>query len=103
MKRLLAIGLTLCLLLALTACGSKSSDADTPPADDTLQETGGGDVQTPDEPQQPATPAAPDTADTPDTSDTSDTSDPRQPRTILRPPPRPSSPQRKRPPLRGTP
>ena len=79
MKRLLAIGLTLCLLLALTACGSKSSDADTPPADDTLQETGGGDVQTPDEPQQPATPAAPDTADTPDTSDTSDTSDPRQP------------------------
>ena len=76
MKRLLAIGLTLCLLLALTACGSKNSDADTPPADDTLQETGGGDVQTPDEPQQPDTPAAPDTADTPDTSDTSD---PRQP------------------------
>ena len=76
MKRLLAIGLTLFLLLALTACGSKSSDADTPPADDTLQETGGGDVQTPDEPQQPDTPAAPDTADTPDTSDTSD---PRQP------------------------
>ena len=72
MKRLLAIGLTLFLLLALTACGSKSSDADTPPADDTLQETGGGDVQTPDEPQQPDTPAAPDTADTPDTSDTSD-------------------------------
>ena len=72
MKRLLAIGLTLCLLLALTACGSKNSDADTPPADDTLQETGGGDVQTPDEPQQPDTPAAPDTADTPDTSDTSD-------------------------------
>ena len=72
MKRLLAIGLTLCLLLALTACGSKSSDADTPPADDTLQETGGGDVQAPDEPQQPDTPAAPDTADTPDTSDTSD-------------------------------
>ena len=79
MKRLLAIGLTLCLLLALTACSSKSSDADTPPADDTLQETGGGDVQTPDEPQQPDTPAAPDTAGTPDTSDTSDTSDPRQP------------------------
>ena len=79
MKRLLAIGLTLCLLLALTACGSKSSDADTPPADDTLQETGGGDVQTPDEPQQPDTPAAPGTSDTPDTSDTSDTSDPRQP------------------------
>ena len=79
MKRLLAIGLTLFLLLAPTACGSKSSDADTPPADDTLQETGGGDVQTPDEPQQPDTPAAPDTAGTPDTSDTSDTSDPRQP------------------------
>ena len=72
MKRLLAIGLTLFLLLALTACGSKSSDADTPPADDTLQETGGGDVQTPDEPQQPDTPAAPGTAGTPDTSDTSD-------------------------------
>ena len=79
MKRLLAIGLTLFLLLALTACGSKSSDADTPPADDTLQETGGGDVQTPVEPQQPDTPAAPGTSDTPDTSDTSDTSDPRQP------------------------
>ena len=76
MKRLLAIGLTLFLLLALTACGSKSSDADTPSAGDTPQETGGGDVQTPDEPQQPDTPAAPDTADTPDTSDTSD---PRQP------------------------
>ena len=66
MKRLLAIGLTLFLLLALTACGSKNSDADAPSAGDTLQETGGGDVQTPDEPQQP------DTADTPDTSDTSD-------------------------------
>ena len=79
MKRLLAIGLTLFLLLALTACGSKSSDADTPPADDTLQETGGGDVQTPDEPQQPDTPAVPGASDTPDTSDTSDTSDPRQP------------------------
>ena len=72
MKRLLAIGLTLFLLLALTACGSKNSDADTPSAGDTLLETGGGDVQTPDEPQQPDTPAAPDTAGTPDTSDTSD-------------------------------